>query len=389
MNRDDQLTILLTLKDRVPFTFRWMAYANSIRFPFKVCIADGGADDSVQAVLGDRARYPEVDYQYLRYPPDRSYADFYAKVVDALSRIRTPFVAVADNDDFLVVGALRKAVAFLTDHPDHAACGGQCAIFWVTPSAPADEPLYGRDVVWKPHADAMSVDGETARERVWQFSRWDTSTNPHYYNVQRTEGVAGRFHAVRDANFADLFLHEQLLAFLTAIAGKMRQLPMLYVAKQWNSPGSSAGTHHETFGDWLDRMLIPSWSPDFTTLLDVASVALAERDRIGPDEARRCLIEAYRMEAAPALLEAIIGEPTVRFSTPAILRLSRRLLGLTPESGLKRFARALYRRLRWISVDAIHGTQILGRRIANADEDIQPIHRFLTRADDAGAGDRP
>ena len=46
MTADNELTILLTLKDRAPFTFRWMSYANSIRFPFKVLIADGGADET-------------------------------------------------------------------------------------------------------------------------------------------------------------------------------------------------------------------------------------------------------------------------------------------------------------------------------------------------------
>ena len=95
MNADAQLTILLTLKDRGEFTHRWMSYAERVRFPFKVLIADGGSDASVPALLAERARFPNVDYEYLRYPEDTSYRQYYAKIDDALGRVRTPFVAMS------------------------------------------------------------------------------------------------------------------------------------------------------------------------------------------------------------------------------------------------------------------------------------------------------
>ena len=97
MTADNELTILLTLKDRAPFTFRWMSYINSINFPFKVLIADGGADETVPKVLSNKANFPNVTYEYVRYPYDQTYAEYYSKVVDALSRIKTQFVALADN----------------------------------------------------------------------------------------------------------------------------------------------------------------------------------------------------------------------------------------------------------------------------------------------------
>ena len=125
---DNDLTILLPLKDRVSFTFRWMSYTNGIYFPFSVLIADGGSDDSVARVLSNSAAFPNVHYEYLRYPRDKSYTDYNAKLADALSRIQTPFVALADNDDFFIVSGLRKALRFLLDHPDYATCGGQCAV---------------------------------------------------------------------------------------------------------------------------------------------------------------------------------------------------------------------------------------------------------------------
>ena len=38
---ENKLTILLTLKGRESFTYRWLEYSNNIRLPFRIYIADG------------------------------------------------------------------------------------------------------------------------------------------------------------------------------------------------------------------------------------------------------------------------------------------------------------------------------------------------------------
>jgi len=53
MSIDNNLTFLLTIKDRQKFTFRWIEYANKISFPFKVLIADGGKDHNVENKLSN------------------------------------------------------------------------------------------------------------------------------------------------------------------------------------------------------------------------------------------------------------------------------------------------------------------------------------------------
>ena len=44
----DQLTIVLTLKDRAPFSDRWMHYMDDARCPYPILIADGGTDQAVE-----------------------------------------------------------------------------------------------------------------------------------------------------------------------------------------------------------------------------------------------------------------------------------------------------------------------------------------------------
>src|SRR5437870_3845451 len=275
MTADNELTVLLTLKDRTQFTYRWMSYANSFRFPFKVLIADGGKDKTVPQVLSDKTNFPDVNYEYIRYPYDVTYAQYYSKVVDALSHVKTSFAVIADNDDFFIVNGLRKAVQFLSSHSEYITCGGQCAFFWVISSTLNEREglLYGDQIEWKCSCDAQSVTAETARERIRNQSL--SATDPSYYHVKRTEELRRQFQILLDLNLKDLFLVEYLIAFLTAIVGKTKRLETLYIARQHNSPGSSGIAHEEKFGDWFGRMLVQSWSAYTTICVTITAATLA------------------------------------------------------------------------------------------------------------------
>jgi glycosyltransferase domain-containing protein len=376
MTQDKALTILLTLKDRPAFTSRWMSYANTVRLPFKVFIADGGSGDGGAAMLADHSAYPNVDYEYVRYPADQSYEHYYAKVADALTRIDTPYVVLADNDDLFLVSGLRSAVGFLMTHPDYATCGGQCAIFWMGRSGADDERDTRRSgIEWKCSLEGRSLTGDTASERVRQHS--PRSSQSAYYNVARTALLAEQFRIVRESALDDLFLTERLILFLAAVAGKTKQLDTLYLARQWDSPGSTAAEHQAQHGDWFGRMLAPSWSRDFSRFVDATSRALAARDAVPVDEARRVVIMAYREWLAPQLLRDVLGEPTISSSMPLVVWITRRLLTFAPNHPLRQVARAIYRRTRWISLDALHGTQFRSRTVANAASEMTPILAFV------------
>jgi glycosyltransferase domain-containing protein len=379
MDAADQLTVLVPLKDRVPFTLRLMAYANGVAFPFPIFLADGGADDRAEQALADPRVFPRVRYEYRRYPTDSSYGTYWAKLADALGRIRTPFVALVDNDDLLVVSGARAAVEFMAQHDEYASCGGQCAIFWIAPPR-ADEsaPLcYGRQVTWKGSLDPRSLDDETARERIRRHSL--RATHPVYYHVRRTPDLKRHAETVRDLDLKDPFLIERLLFFLTAIDGKTKQLDRLYIARQWNAPGSDSLAHQATYGDWLGRMLVPSWSDDFNKFVEVTASALALRDGLPLDGARRTVIALYRLWLAPPLLGDLMSEPTVTLSKALTLRLVRYLLDRPGPSVLRRVARRLSRRVRSIDVDASYGSELRAGHVPATDDAFRTIRDFLTR----------
>lgn len=377
MSNPPRLTILLTLKGRAAFTRRWLAYAATVKMPVRILIADGSEDDAAgPLVMEHRDTVPDI--ARVRYPVDRTYADYYAKVVDALSRVTTPFVVLADNDDLLIPGGLASAVQFLADHPSYVACGGQSAVFWLLNGDASSRPdaVFGDRVDWKCSSQYSTDTADTAVGRLRERC---LGANDVFYAVHRTELLRRHFQTVRDCNPRDLFLMEQLVMFLTAIAGKTRQLDTLYIARQQDSPDSSGGAHQRRFGDWYDRMLVPTWSEDFTRFVACAATALAQADGMSIDEARPIVVESYKMSVAPSLLGDLVEEPTVSWSMPVVLQVVRRLVNLPKTSALRRLALAGYRHTRWLSHDFVHGTEFRTRRAGEAAREFAPVRSFLTK----------
>ena len=155
-------------------------------------------------------------------------------------------------------------------------------------------------------------------------------------------------------------------------------LDALYIARQQDSPGSSGGSHQAKFGDWYDRMLLPTWSEDFTRVVDCAAAALACADRIPTEDARRVVVESYKMSVAPSLLADLVEEPTVTWSMPTVLQVVRALVSRPKTSLLRRFTLACYRQARWLSHDFVHGTEFRTRRSRAAARELLPVQKFLT-----------
>lgn len=307
MSENKELTILLTLWDRVPCTHRWMTYANTVNFPFKVLIADGGSDESVAPVLSERANFPQVDYEYIRYPYDATPTHYYAKVLDALRRVETPFVVMADNDDFLFVDGLRRSVEFLKNHPDFSSCRGIIGGVRIKPDASYGEfsNVYGGDVsfVRQVYPDKSNLE-ETAMQRVENYFGSYRAT---WYDVFRTEQTRESFQVLQDLNTRDLILSQHIPMLLGVIAGKVQIEPYLYMLRQLEGPSSVDQTETREKADLFDRMLLETWSADFKGFVEAISAELSRKDGISIEEARHGVRKGYRRLMTAGIVGSLLG----------------------------------------------------------------------------------
>jgi len=303
-----KLTILLTLKDRSIFTYRWLEYAQFVNLPFKVFIADGGLSDEIANNLGNSSKYPKVDYCYFRYPPDTSYYIYYSKVVDALSKIDTEYVVMADNDDFFIVKGLEKSIIFMDEHPDFSCCRGTIGTVNIkTNSKKNFESVYGEKVVF----DIFKVQSnlkKNASERIkFHFSTFNLKNyySATFYDVHRTKDLMKYYKILKDLDLKDLYLAELLLSYLTVSDGKVKRGSYNYLIRQTNSSGSSASTHQEKWGDHFDRMFHESWSEDFSNFTNAIAKSISSKDKINLDTASYLVKKGYREYISPHIINCI------------------------------------------------------------------------------------
>lgn len=140
-----RLTIVVPLKGRPAFTLRFLWHADRARMPFRFLLADGEARPPLMNLLeNSRELFPHLDIEYVRCPDDTSWSRYYAKMYEAMRQVRTPYVLVAENDDFLAPAGLVRALDFLDAHKDYVCCGGGIAGFSIhTPRQPPLGKLLG------------------------------------------------------------------------------------------------------------------------------------------------------------------------------------------------------------------------------------------------------
>jgi glycosyltransferase domain-containing protein len=278
-----RLTIVLPLKGRHLFTLRFLWHANKARMPYRFLIADGQVHSALAKLLeNSRAVFPNLDIEYVRYPDDLDFSRYFAKMHDAFERVRTPYVKVADNDDFLAPAGIECCTNFLESHPDYVCCSGGIAGFSVRTSLRDSlESVVGplNKVTYRNTFRDQSIDlnSSSATERVLAGARntWN------FYAVFRASALALMWKEVREMNPTGLAVLERFLAMRTLTIGKGRADPAIfsYWRQHWTSlqlhwTSSQLGIRND-FAYFLVRSRL---TDDIANIVDRISRHLAEID---------------------------------------------------------------------------------------------------------------
>jgi glycosyltransferase domain-containing protein len=269
-----RLTIVLPLKGRHLYTLRWLWYANEARLPYRFLIADGQVNDAVARYIeNSREAFRHLDIEYVRYPDDADYGRFFAKMSDAMSRVRTPYTMLADNDDFLGIDGIEQALDFMESHDDYVCACGRAAAFTVySKLGNPDGAVYGRLNRLYIASNPVDVTAAGAAERLRQGGLYHLI----YYSVYRTEALAEIWRDVVNIDFSDLMLHENFHALRTLTLGKFRanSASITYYAQV----GSSLNTQPSQL--WVRKLLRSRFTSDAHAMVECLSAAAAEADGV-------------------------------------------------------------------------------------------------------------
>jgi glycosyltransferase domain-containing protein len=320
-----RLTIVLPLKGRHLFTLRFLWYANRARLPYRFLIADGEVRPGLAQILeNSRNTFPELDLEYIRYPDDVDFPRYYAKMVNVLGRVRTPYVKIADNDDFLAASGLECCMAFLDPHPDYVCCSGGIGGFSLhVPRRDALEMVRGPfnklTYRFSPRDRSIDLNSASATERVVAGLRntWN------HYAVFRAPALTLMWKELGEINPTNLQLAERFVTMRTLTLGKARSDPgfISYLRQYWTSLQvhwiASKSTVRKSFVHYLLRS---RFTEDIAVVLECISQNLAQID--GGDPA--AIAERLRES-----LEEWVDE-MVRFDYGAYATLRRNLRAHSP-----------------------------------------------------------
>jgi glycosyltransferase domain-containing protein len=276
-----RLTIVVPLKGRPLFTLRFLWHANKARLPYRFVIADGEVRPELADLLENSSEiFPEIDIEYIRYPNDVDFRHYFAKMADALQRVRTPYAMLADNDDFLALTGIERSIDFLDASPDYVCCGGGIAGFSVysrrNPSLMGlIGPLNRLAYRYMPFDRSTDLNSSSVTDRLLQGLRNSWS----YYAVIRSDALMTIWREVLEMQLSDLQLHEKFCAMRTLTLGKARSDPatVAYLRQYWTTLRSAFQK------DWVHHLLRNRFSIDFANIIARVSQSAATSDGLDKD----------------------------------------------------------------------------------------------------------
>lgn len=298
LNVDNLLTVILVIRDRPYYTFRWMDYANKTHFPFAILIADGGKDLEVATRLQDHSNFPNLNYDYLRYPYDARIKDYLCKISGALNQVTTPYVILADDDDFWNVDGVRESVRFLEDHADYATCRGRNLIF-IQNKNNILETTYSPNPIF-------DTTQELASERVMSIYSHLTWT---FYDVHRSTQYQAIFKKISALEFHLMPMIEVMIGLMDASNGKIKRLESSYLMREEGHVYSTSRS-----GSYLTRLLTGPCAEQLSVMCRAVAESVAAHENISIDDFSRQLQDAFTEYLASVLSNHLYAYHDISFS---------------------------------------------------------------------------
>jgi glycosyltransferase domain-containing protein len=361
----------MPLKGRHLHTLRFLWHANQCAIPWRILIADGQVHPTIARLLEDRAKFPNLDIEYVRYPDDRSYPDFWRKIADAISRVKSKYFMWVDNDDFLFPTGLERSVAFLDANPDFVCCGGGVAGFELHAPRNAPLPMLCGDFSvlryrYRPPDRSFQIEAASSLTRAVEVV---PATWP-YYAVTRSEAAAALWPEAARIGFLDTMLHERfcMMGFMALGKGRSDASMMSYFRQYSTSIG---GGYRDRL-DWVDHLLHTPYSHEIDATVAVLSELVAKAD----DMEQSVAAEMIRKAIGDKLLRPYLRRIFRPRST--ILRAKYHVTERMPEisTWLKR-ARFLLRRERHGIFDQLRRDGATEDYIATFRSELSEIERVL------------
>ncbi len=237
--------------------------------PYKILIADGGEVDSeIEFHLRNTKNYPNLNYEYIRYPYDASIDDFYAKLRNVISLVDTDYILQADNDDFYLLDRIPELLNFLDDNLDYVAARGYLVNFEVYDKAGTSKGVVTGSSYSTSTILAPSIDADDKFTRIDDLCNGmaDYDYYSNWYSITRTSVLQKIWSDLLTLPVKEVIVLEILAHALLVNSGKIKVIPKPFYLRQSNT--SVFGDTLVVNNDFLERSIVSNAFFDFLIAVD-------------------------------------------------------------------------------------------------------------------------
>ena len=223
MNIENKLTILLILKGRHQFTYRWLEYYKYNLSKYKLLIADGSKNNLIENYIAKN--YNDSKITYIYYGPDINLEKYSLKVTKALKEIDTEYVLQSSNDDFYSIDSIDENINFLEKNIEYCCSRSEIYDFSVESYREVSGYL---NAVSKIYNDVCFNENDNLN-RITSFSK---NFNSLWHDVSRTKIMLKAWESVCSNKIYFFPFQDIYLSFVLTIYGKINHSKGIYMLHQ-------------------------------------------------------------------------------------------------------------------------------------------------------------
>ncbi len=207
-------TIVLLLKDRQKFTYRWLDFLDYSEYRGRILISDG----SVHALDTDTLKKFSSNIAYSYFGEDKSVGKYLEKIILTLDNVQTKYVMLAANDDFIFFNTIHSLHRILEEKHNYVSAMGLVLDFGLTTQeSQAKELSYIHA-----HQAQIGLEDETVEKRLLRQIEFPSAG---WHSLVRTEILREVYKLVLDSGIENYELTVYLADLLVCCFGKVAFVP--------------------------------------------------------------------------------------------------------------------------------------------------------------------
>ena len=233
MKKIFNVTILLTIFNRVDYTKKWLDYAEQSNVPFKIFISDGGNIKNIKKKLNLKKRNLDITYKKFKYYKNYNY--MFEKFYLSVKQIKSKYIFIAEDDDYIFSNSILKSAKFLDKNRKFSCAKGINCLGDLISNNGKVLALTLRNEGMEKKKSLLS---DFSDLRLIQYYK---ENHLSFYNaLHRRDSLLKTFKILNSRNFLNLFITELIFCLSVIYNGKVARLNHIDYIKMDNTQLSSS-----------------------------------------------------------------------------------------------------------------------------------------------------